>query len=337
MKLFIRLIISLSIGLGFLYLTFKDIQFEKLTFSWSENTFYFIILYIMNFVMITFLRSLRSFIVFRNLGKLKLQQMFTYTSVGYSFIVMLPFRMGELLIPLFIKKNTGIALSSSLIVIMFERFLDLFMVLISLIYIVSTLPLPDWLIKSSFIAISVFTLILITLLLSYKKSHLVWKLMLPVINLLNEKTNEKIRHILKGFKEGFRNIKTRRTFFMIFGLSLIIMMLSMLSIFYVLKIVGIEGNLVIAATVLILNLIGISIPAGPAMIGNYQYSCIVALSLFSIDKNQSFIFANLYYLLGIGMTIILGILFYPTVHFTLEDIKNAITMKQVSDENDEKN
>ncbi|MEM7182562.1 MAG: lysylphosphatidylglycerol synthase transmembrane domain-containing protein, partial [Spirochaetota bacterium] len=251
-------------------------------------------------------------------------QMFSFTSLGYMFIVVLPLRMGELIIPFLIKKNTRISLSSSLIVIMVERLLDLFVVLLSLLYIISILVLPEWVIKSNLIVLIAFLLMTIIFIFSYNHSNLIWKMLLPILRLFKEETTEKVKHAFKGFREGLKLIKSWKNFAIIFSLSIVIICLSISSIYYVLQMLDIESNLIIAATILIINLLGISIPGGPAMAGNFQYSCMLALSFFSINKGTSFIFANLYYVLGIGFTILLGIIFIPKLHFSWNDMKKVL-------------
>jgi len=328
MNLFIRFSISLAIGIIFFYFTIKGINLSELHFNFTYNSIIILIIFVFNFVGITFLRSLRTYSVIRNIDSIKLNEMFYFTSVGYSFIVMLPFRMGELIIPLLVKKNFGISVSTTLIIVMIERFLDLFIVLIAMFYLITYISAPKWLIHSNYFILILFTLVSLFLMFSYRYSNLIWKVLYPLIKNLSSNNHEKVIRILKGFKIGFRLIKTPRNFLTVLFLSIIILFLSVFSIQLVLSLSEINSNFTMALTILVINLIGISIPAGPAMIGNYQYSCIIALSLFEIDKNQSFIFGNLYYIMGIGMTIILGAIFYPFSQITVEDIKKSILLKK---------
>lgn len=325
MKLLTKLFISVLIGGFFLYLTVKDIQFDQLTYKFSENSFFLITIYIAIFVLMTFLRALRSYFVLKNLGEITIRQMTTFTCIGYSFIVVLPLRMGEFIIPFLIKKNTGISLSSSLIVILFERLLDLTIILIALLFVISTLVVPSWLVHANLVMMAVVGIFLIIFILSYRHSHFVWKLLLPFIQIFPESKQEKVKHILRGFKQGFQIIKKKENLVIVLGLSLLILVLIVGSIYTVLQMNGIAPNIVLSFTIFLINSIGISLPAGPAMMGNYQYSIMIALSLFSIDKNLAFIFANTYYLLGVGMTILLGMTFLPFTKFTFQDIWTAIT------------
>jgi uncharacterized membrane protein YbhN (UPF0104 family) len=90
------------------------------------------------------------------------------------------------------------------------------------------------------------------------------------------------------------------------------------------KAVHIPLNYNHALIVMSINTIGIAFPAGPGMIGNFQYSCMVALDLFNTDKTLAFAFANIYYLIGMGLTVILGLVLLPSLHLSYTEIKKDI-------------
>ena len=54
-----------------------------------------------------------------------------------------------------------------------------------------------------------------------------------------------------------------------------------------------------------------SLPAAPGLIGNFQFACMFALSLWGIAKNEAFAFAMVYYFIGVGINVVLGLIFLP--------------------------
>jgi hypothetical protein len=73
--------------------------------------------------------------------------------------------------------------------------------------------------------------------------------------------------------------------------------------------------------VMIILMLGITIPTAPGFIGNWHYSCILGLSLFGIPKTDAFTFSVLFHFLSIGIVVILGLMFLPFNKFSLSDLK----------------
>ena len=91
---------------------------------------------------------------------------------------------------------------------------------------------------------------------------------------------------------------------------------------------GFKLSLLSAFVVLVINIIGISLPTGPGMLGNFQFSCIVALALFDITKEHAFGFSMAYYVFGIGIIILLGLMSLPFVKVSFKEVfKNIKSVK----------
>lgn len=321
MNIVYKILFSIVIGGVFFYLASKDIRFEQLSWKSSYNSWYLIVLFSINFTIITILRAYRLYLILKRNGKIQIKDVVVYTFVGYLFIVVLPLRLGELILPYLVNKDTNISLTSTLSSVMFVRFVDLFVVMLLLIFVFFNVVVPDWLLKSNIIFISFIIIGSIAFLIFYKHSHLVWKLLLPILNFFPDRIHHSIKEILKGFKRGFEVIKDIKTVSVIMVLSFVIIFLSSFSISFLLNFLSMSDDFFISLTVAVINLIGISLPAGPGMIGNFQYSCMLALELFQFDNNSSFIFSNLYYIMGTGLTIIGGIIFLPTINFSFKELK----------------
>ncbi|MCP5496497.1 MAG: flippase-like domain-containing protein [Leptospiraceae bacterium] len=327
MKILSKILFSILIGIAFFYLAAKDIQFNQLSWSGELHLWHYILFFVIAFIIITVLRAYRLYVILKRLGNIKIKQVVAYTFVGYLFIAILPLRLGELIIPYLVNKDANISLTSTLSSIMFIRFVDLFTVMILLIFIFFNIVVPDWLLKSNIIFISFMVIGSLIFMITYKHSHLIWKLLLPIVNLFPEKLHDNIKHILKGFKNGFEVVKEVRIVSIDILISFVVVIFSTLSVYVLLQFLNMPSNLFISLTVVIINLIGLSLPAGPGMIGNFQYSCMIALGLFNIEENSSFVFANIYYILAIGLTIVSGIFFLPMVSFSFYELKTLLHKK----------
>jgi len=75
--------------------------------------------------------------------------------------------------------------------------------------------------------------------------------------------------------------------------------------------------LVAAFVVLTITVLGITLPTAPGFVGNYHFSCVLALTLFGVPKTDALTFAILLHFIQFMVTIILGLLFLPFLKVSL--------------------
>jgi uncharacterized membrane protein YbhN (UPF0104 family) len=96
--------------------------------------------------------------------------------------------------------------------------------------------------------------------------------------------------------------------------------MDVVAIYFMFLAFGLAMPLAAPFVVMIILMIGISIPAAPGFVGNWHYSCILGLSLFGIPKAEAFTFSVMFHVICVGIIIILGLLFLPSNKFSLSDL-----------------
>lgn len=89
------------------------------------------------------------------------------------------------------------------------------------------------------------------------------------------------------FGAGIRIIRTPKRFAAVLALSLLYLSLQALAYWLVMRAYGLAVAIWIPAVVLIVVRLGTSVPSAPANIGPYQFFCVLALTLFGIDKTTA--------------------------------------------------
>ncbi len=315
-KAILRIAAGFVISGILLYLTFKDIKFDKDFFVNIKLDYFYLIPVLISMFVVMLFRALRLKIIFSPIKKLKFSQTLSYNCIGYMFIFLLPLRLGELIIPTLIKNDTALSVSSSIAIIFIERIIDFIVLICILLFVFLNMLMPNWLLRSGLTVTIGIIGIIIFFIFCYFNSPLIKSLIQMIIP---EKFNLRLLNILKRFKQSLTIINNPILVIILFFISLIIWLSASFSIYLIFKFVGFQLSFFAAVTLMVINSFGVSLPAGPAMMGNFQYSCIIAMSLFSINKNDAFIFANLYYILGIGLTIILGVFFSSITSFSIRE------------------
>jgi uncharacterized membrane protein YbhN (UPF0104 family) len=75
---------------------------------------------------------------------------------------------------------------------------------------------------------------------------------------------------------------------------------------------------------MIIIIVGIAIPTAPGFIGNWHFSCVLALGLFGLAKTDALSFAVVHHFLSMMIVLVLGIAFLPFNKFSVSEMKKQM-------------
>jgi glycosyltransferase 2 family protein len=114
------------------------------------------------------------------------------------------------------------------------------------------------------------------------------------------------KSILAGLGSGFREIGLTRFTWLAFGVTLLIFAGQAMAFWMILLGYGIQASFWVGAAVFLIIHFGTALPNAPANVGSYQFFCVLALTLFGVDKTAATGFSIVVFilltlpLLGIG-------------------------------------
>jgi uncharacterized protein (TIRG00374 family) len=144
---------------------------------------------------------------------------------------------------------------------------------------------------------------------------------------LPEKYTLKLNHLFHQFIDGFKIITDIKLLLYVTILSVLIWLIDVVAIYFMFLAFGFILPLAAAFVVMIVLMIGITIPTAPGFIGNWHFSCILGLSLFGIPKTDAFTFSVIFHFIFVGIVIILGLIFLPFNKFSLSDLNQQENKK----------
>lgn len=319
-----KLIFGLIISAVFVYFSLRGLDFTKIAEGLRNVNYIYLLPVAAFFLILMFIRSLRWGFILSPIVKIDQRRLLPITCVGFMSVVLVPMRLGEAVRPYLLSAKGYTTFSSGLATVFVERVFDVMTILAIFLIVLIAAPLPDWLVKSGYTAAFGFVLMVSFMVFLYFKRESALKMIRPFLKILPERFGHKIESLVRNFIDGFRIIASPSRMLGILLLSVLIWVLSGLSIYTLFKFQGLELSMLAALVVLVVNIVGISLPTAPGMLGNFQFSCIVALSLFKIDKDPAFVFSMVYYFMGIGMIILTGLWFLPKLDVSLKDAVNDI-------------
>jgi glycosyltransferase 2 family protein len=320
LKRALKYFLGFAVSLVFLYFSVRGLNVDKLLVALKDTDYFYLVPAIFFFLSVHGLRSIRWGIILSPITQIKQKKLFPIFCVGFMAVVLVPMRAGELVRPYLLSTAKIASFSSSCATIFVERTFDIMSLLgIFLVVCLNASP-PPWVVKSGYFAFSGFIVMIMFICFLYFKTECAIEFIRFFIKYFPDRFRSRIIETAENFVKGFEIISNPAGFFAVLLLSMLIWILSGLTIYCLFLFHGFKLSMLAAFVVLVITIMGISLPTAPGMLGNFQFSCIVALSLFNIEKDPAFLFSMVYYFLGIGITILVGIMFMPVVNFSFRDV-----------------
>jgi len=318
-----KIVLGLAISAGLIYLSLRNIRIEEIGLSLNSLDYKLLPAIFITLILIQLLRTYRWGLILSPLGQIAPVRLFSITAVGFLAIIALPVRLGELVRPYLVAKETGIRLSSALGTILVERVADSICLLMIALTLIFFIPLPRWLIDSgSLFAIMALGLLALMIFLVLGKRYPQASLRI-VLNRLPETLSGRVDEVITNFQAGLAILSQEGKLLAMAALTVSIWLLHVLVIYLFFLSFNLAAPVIGAFVLFIILMTGIALPAAPGFLGTWHYATILALGLFDIAQPEALSFAVVHHAISIGAVILLGIIFLPFHLFTLFKLREA--------------
>jgi uncharacterized protein (TIRG00374 family) len=319
-----KLIIGIVLSIVFIYFSVRGVHCGKILHSLSDMQYFYLLPAILLFLSLSILRSLRWGIILSPIKHIEQRKLFPISCVGFMSVVLFPMRVGELMRPWVISTKQLAPFSSVLATVVVERVFDTLTILGVFLIVMMNSSLPPWLIRSGYIAFTAFVVMILFICVLYFRTETTLKFLMPVVKILPHGFRTKLEDLIHNFIDGFRIIASPGRLFYTLMLSILIWVISGLAVYVLFFLHNIHLPPIVAFIVLVGTIIGVSLPTAPGMLGNFQFACVLVLTMFGLPKDDAFVFSMVYYFVGIGMVIIMGLVFLPFTDFSLRYAFNKL-------------
>lgn len=316
-----RIIAGLLLGAVFAYLSLKDIDFSAVARSFSSLQYGYTVPVVIALLVMQYLRSYRWGIILKPVATVDQLSLFSVTSVGFLAIIAIPARLGELARPYLIARRRGVAMTAALGSVFLERVFDVLTILLMFFAVACVTPMPSWMMKSAAAVFVVGIALVSVMIIALSRRDATRRLLAPVIRRLPERYSQKIEPLMDHFIGGFSMIADLRLILYVAVLSLCIWGVGTLAIYLLFGAFDFPLSPVAAFAVMVIVIVGITIPTAPGFVGNWHFFCILGLTMFGVPKADAVAYAVIYHVLAIGVAVALGLAFLPFNMPFLYDLK----------------
>ena len=325
-----KLVIGIIVSAVFIYFSIGGIDFAKVLLNLKDIRYSLLLPTVLIFLFVILLRSLRWEVILSPIEKVNQKKLFPITCIGFMGIALMPLRIGEFVRQYLVSTKSNIPLSSAIATILVERVFDMLVLIAIMAVVIMNGNYPPWIIKSGYIIFIILNLVIICLYLFYFKTEQMLRLLTPVLKVFPKKFKEALEGLIKTFAEGFTILASPKKLIFTVLFSVCIWFFSGFAIYSLFYLSGLSLSLVSAFAVLVITMLGVSLPSAPGFLGNFQFACIFALSTFNVSRSEAFAFSMVYYLIAIGINVLAGLLFLPFHKFSLTEMKKVFTVESLS-------
>jgi uncharacterized protein (TIRG00374 family) len=258
----------------------------------------------------------------RPLERIAIGRLWVVTSVAYMAINLLPVRLGEFVRPWLLSRRSGVTFSNIVGNLVIEKTMDSIVIVIYiLIGLLTTANLPAWVRRGAwFPAGGAVGLAVLVGLLWWKGEPFVdrW-----VVRWLPERFGAGLKRVTRALLDGMRILPDPWLLAAVFFVSLALWSLPILSSHVIIR--AFHFDVPFSAALIVFIFIGFAtaLPNAPAMIGPFQYACVLALGLFGVDQTAALAYGLVLNAIQLLSLVAQGLVALPLAGVGLADMRRA--------------
>ena len=283
-KLTLRLLVSLVIGGGLLYLAVMDIDLKKVGHELGQADWFWLLPYFGAMVVQHYFRAARWHHLLSPIVKVPFSRILPIASVGFLAIIALPLRMGEFVRPYLIADPPHIRMSQGLGTMAVERVFDgLFLSLMCFIVVAEAqrrTQVPPLVLFAGIAAFVLFFGVLVALIMALWKRDQAVTLCRRLFSIISPKVGDKLAGIAEGIVDGFKVLPNLKPLLAFIAETVAYWGLNGVAVWILSYSFGLDFNPWEGFGVMVIVGIGIMIPGGPGFAGSFELFAKHALSLY---------------------------------------------------------
>jgi uncharacterized protein (TIRG00374 family) len=307
-----RLIIGCLIGILFLYLAARKVDFGLMWDSFTKVNYWFVLLAIPVVFFSHFLRALRWRYLMDPIKRVDVASLFSALLIGYMANILMPAHLGELLRAYVLGKKKEVSASSTFATIVVERIIDVFALLVLMVFAVLLYPFPRWINRTGY-AMLLGTVGLLVSLILLKRHFIFFERYLALLfRPLPQAWQAKLNLGIRSFVMGIVPLRRGWDYPVVAVLSMVIWGCYGFIIFLVLHAFDFGSVYHLpwstSLIVLVVTTLGIVVPSSPGYVGTYHWLCQTSLGLYGVPAGPALSFAILTHGVNFLPVLIVGLI-----------------------------
>jgi uncharacterized protein (TIRG00374 family) len=307
-----RLIVGCLIGMLFLYLAARKVDFGLMWAAFTKVNYWFVLVAVPVIFFSHFLRALRWRYLMDPIKRVDVASLFSALLIGYMANILMPAHLGELLRAYVLGKRREVSASSTFATIVVERIIDVIALLLLMVFAVLLYPFPEWINRAGY-AMLLGTVGLFVFLVLLKRYFVFFERYLTLfLRPLPQAWQAKLARGIRSFVIGIVPLRRGWDYPIVAVLSLAIwacygfIIHLVLYAFDFVSVYHLPWST--SLIVLVITTIGIVVPSSPGYVGTYHWLCQISLAMYGVPAGPALSFAILIHGVNFLPVLILGLI-----------------------------
>lgn len=302
----LQLWIGCVFSLGFLWLALHDIDLRETVNALRRVNVPILSIAVASYVLSTSAKAIRWQLLLSGRKSPSFSRAFSILSVGVMGNAFFPARLGEFARAYLMGEAEADSKIYVLGTVAVEKVADLLFLLLSLTVLLSQMVLPAWLAGSARgMALVLVILVLCFVLLAWQRDFIL-RIVERISRFIPLAWQEWLVRQTRYGLASLDVVRRPRLLIGLFGLSLIVWIISALTNYLVFLALGLALPFWASLLLLVVLQVGTAVPSSPGRIGIFQYLVILTLSIFALDKNVALSYSIVLYLVIYVPIVLIG-------------------------------
>jgi len=321
LKRAIQSLLGIAVSALAVWLTFRGKDLGAIWRAVQAGDYRYLPVYLATLLVIHLLRTYRWGILLEPVAKVPFARLNAVSAVGFTALLVLPFRLGEFARPYLIADRPRLRVSAALSSVVVERVAD--GIFTAMLLLATLFAVPDGtphlgeIRKAGYVMAALFAGMLAFLVLAYRSRELAVRIVTRLLGPLSPRLAVHAGGMLDAFIRGLRLVPSKRKMGLFAGLTVVYWALNGWGMHVMARAFDLQIQLIDVYTILGVLVAGVMIPAGPGMVGTFQLAIAFGLSLFvpeAVAHTRGVAWANVLWASQVGFQLLLGAIFIFSPH-----------------------
>jgi uncharacterized protein (TIRG00374 family) len=245
------------------------------------------------------------------------------TAIAFMVNNVLPARVGEFVRAYVIGRTEKVSKSAAFATIVYERVIDVFVLILLLWYCMMRISGPPWLQRSATLLV-VFNLALFGLLVAMVRWRARFRALLDRgVKPLPAETRRRIHGSANAFVDGLGVVTRPSAGLPIALYSVSVWGCATLAIYLTLLACRLHLPAMASVVLVVLISLGSMIPSAPAFIGTMQYACVVGLGVYGVNREDALAMSAVYHVSQFVPITLAGFYYAWRSHLQLSELSGG--------------